>query len=596
MRHNGNLLASGALLAMALGTLAGCQAPADPDPATAAAPSASPVEVNFVPIGQTVFARAADAGSVVQPMVLMHKDEQAWLTTPVGAGPRAPVGQDSVAGGRAEFQIDLRYPGDWRLYARVFFPDGGSNSFWVRVDDRPWELFGNTGNQGEWTYVRGPAWVLGSGRHTLAIREREWGAQVSDLFLSPMPDYIPSATRFDNGLFIADEARVLLSPSHEIGKVPKGEFRLFCQRPGKEGLLAGNDELPLVITSPSGAVLYRGVLPAAHEAEVKLKHVVPGAYRVQVGDASAEWQWLRPELTRLESAISKLRDSRSRWGADAAEGQYCLDALTVYRENILRGWLFDSPAERLVRAGSYVRGQFADADQIATPVLEGRWPAIGGLRPQVWQPADKALPMMRYWLFLPAGFEVGQAKRLPMILSLHGAGGRGDNVELVEDSINRFAKAHADFPFIVISPQCPADQWWANGIMAGALKVFLDEMLAKYPVDPDRVYLTGSSMGGYGTWRLAYELPDRFAAIAPVCGGGDAKWADRIKRVPTWVFHGAVDATVPLARSQVMVDALRKLEAPVRFTVYPGVDHDAWTPTYSDPKLYEWFLSNRRSR
>src|SRR5439155_10073756 len=129
----------------------------------------------------------------------------------------------------------------------------------------------------------------------------------------------------------------------------------------------------------------------------------------------------------------------------------------------------------------------------------------------------------------------------------------------------------AAFPAIVVAPQCQAGAWWSSYELAA----LLDEMQAKYRVDPDRIYVTGMSMGGYATWALANEFPDRFAAIAPVCGGGDPDEASRLAGVPVWAFHGAKDSIVPFWESDHMIKALRTLGDEVQFTVYPDTGHDA---------------------
>jgi predicted peptidase len=115
-----------------------------------------------------------------------------------------------------------------------------------------------------------------------------------------------------------------------------------------------------------------------------------------------------------------------------------------------------------------------------------------------------------------------------------------------------------------------------------------------YRVDVDRIYVTGLSMGGFGTWSLALAYPNRFAAILPICGGGEPILAHRISHLPAWVFHGAGDTVVPLRRSEEMVRALREADGNVRFTVYPDTDHDAWTPTYENPEVFQWLLEQRR--
>ncbi len=195
---------------------------------------------------------------------------------------------------------------------------------------------------------------------------------------------------------------------------------------------------------------------------------------------------------------------------------------------------------------------------------------------------------LEYLLFTP---EAKEGTKLPMIVFLHGAGERGDRVERVAiHGPPKIVKTKKDFPFIVLSPLCARGQWWKSEVLVK----LIDEIISRHPVDRDRVYLTGLSMGGYGSWDLATKFPDRFAAVAPICGGGKPETVASIKHLPVWVFHGAKDSVVPLKRSQGMVDALKKIGGNVRFTVYPDANHDSWTKSYDNPELYEWFLKHRR--
>lgn len=196
---------------------------------------------------------------------------------------------------------------------------------------------------------------------------------------------------------------------------------------------------------------------------------------------------------------------------------------------------------------------------------------------------------MRYWIYLPKDYDA--AKPTPLLLFLHGAGERGDNLELVKKhGPPKLISQGKDFPFIVISPQCPTGQRWDPK----SLLALLDQVESKYNVDKKRVYVTGLSMGGFGTWALAAAAPNRFAAIAPICGGGEKSAMAKIASVPIWVFHGAKDRVVPARRSEELVEELKRLGADVKFTVYPEAGHDSWTETYDNPKLYEWFLSHHR--
>jgi predicted peptidase len=131
-------------------------------------------------------------------------------------------------------------------------------------------------------------------------------------------------------------------------------------------------------------------------------------------------------------------------------------------------------------------------------------------------------------------------------------------------------------PLLNKSHQSPPGESWSVQILSN----LLDEAITQYPIDQNRIYLTGLSMGGYGTWHLAAAEPQRFAAIAPVCGGGNTLQAEHLKNLPVWTFHGARDHVVPLSASEKMVAALKACGGNVRFTVYPEADHDSWTQTY----------------
>jgi predicted peptidase len=201
-----------------------------------------------------------------------------------------------------------------------------------------------------------------------------------------------------------------------------------------------------------------------------------------------------------------------------------------------------------------------------------------------------------YLLYLPDNYGTTQ-KKWPLILYLHGSGERGNELSKVEihgpPKLIRIDRK--EFPFVIVSPQCPIDGWWTNELQIDTLNALLDDIVLRYRIDKERIYVTGSSMGGYGTWRLASVYPDRFAAIAPICGGGCPDDATNIAHLPTWVFHGAKDDMVPVKKSEAMVAALEKVGCKVKLTVYPNVGHDSWTATYENPELYEWFLKHTRS-
>lgn len=198
---------------------------------------------------------------------------------------------------------------------------------------------------------------------------------------------------------------------------------------------------------------------------------------------------------------------------------------------------------------------------------------------------------LRYLLHVPSGKEKG--RRWPLILSLHDAGERGSDIELVRHyGIPHVADNDPAFPYIAVSPQCPLGTMWT--FQLEALNSLVEHLINAHPIDPDRIYVTGFGMGGYGTWNMAVAYPERFAGIAPVCGGGDPDTVCAIRHLPVWAFHGALDNVVLIRESRKMVDSLRECGGRVRFTIYPNAGHDSWTRTYANPRLYEWFSSHTR--
>ena len=195
-----------------------------------------------------------------------------------------------------------------------------------------------------------------------------------------------------------------------------------------------------------------------------------------------------------------------------------------------------------------------------------------------------------YLLYLPQDYQ--EKDSWPLMLFLHGAGERGDDLELVKvHGPPKIVETGKDLPFILVSPQCEPKRWW----QPIDLTALLDEIVAKYKVDEDRVYVTGLSMGGFGTWALAAYTPNRFAAIVPICGGGEPYRTRQYPHLPVWAFHGDKDTAVPAQRSRDMVDALKKHGGNAKLTIYPEAGHDSWTETYDNPELYKWLLEQKRA-
>lgn len=220
--------------------------------------------------------------------------------------------------------------------------------------------------------------------------------------------------------------------------------------------------------------------------------------------------------------------------------------------------------------------------------------------------AGKTLP---YRILKPEKIESG--KTYPLVLFFHGAGERGNNNDSqLRHGISTFATPanREKYPCFVVAPQCPANVRWvevdwgllshkmpAEPSMAMTLALKLvDQLAAKLPVDKSRIYVTGISMGGYGTWDAIQRRPDLFAAAMPICGGGDTAEAPKLKNIPIWAFHGDKDTVVKPQRTQNMIKAITDAGGKPKMTLYPNVQHDSWTATYANPEVIAWFFSQKK--
>lgn len=230
-----------------------------------------------------------------------------------------------------------------------------------------------------------------------------------------------------------------------------------------------------------------------------------------------------------------------------------------------------------------------------------RTQVVDGIHPKHtfhWKSTRRA--DIQYLLHLPQNYSPHRRERYPLLIFLHGSGERGTNVQRVAiHGPLKEVRQGRNLPFVIVAPQCPAGQRWQTD----SLDALLAHVLAEYHVDPNRVYLTGLSMGGYGTWSWGITRPERFAAIAPICGGADVldfvlsnmDHKKAFQSLPIWAFHGAKDSVVPVEESERAIDLLKKNGVKdVKLTIYPEANHDSWTETYNNPELYNWLLGQHR--
>lgn len=208
----------------------------------------------------------------------------------------------------------------------------------------------------------------------------------------------------------------------------------------------------------------------------------------------------------------------------------------------------------------------------------------------IWE-SDKYFNF-RYVKYLPKDFD--ENKKYPLVFFLHGAGERGDDLDVAErHGFMKYVRENGkEYPFLFVSPQCPNNKYW--GCYTESLIAFLDYICKELPVDLDRVYLTGLSMGGTGTWMLAMAAPDRFAAIAPVCGSGICWNGGTVKDIPILMYHGDCDDVVPITESITMLNAVNKMGGNAKLKILYGVNHCAWETAYAGDELVNWLLSQKK--
>lgn len=206
-----------------------------------------------------------------------------------------------------------------------------------------------------------------------------------------------------------------------------------------------------------------------------------------------------------------------------------------------------------------------------------------------------------YVVFVPHDYDPGKSEPAPVILFLHGAGetkGAKGGKTPAEQGIGPHirGKREKTFPAVVVIPQAETRGWQADGPNGKRAMAMLDAVMAEYKCDPDRVYLTGLSMGGYGAWHHAFTYPDKWAAVVPVCGGGDPNGAERIKGIPCWVWHGDQDRAVKVDLSRQMVAALKAAGGEPKYTELAGIGHESWDAAYASEDLYRWLFKQSKKK
>lgn len=214
-----------------------------------------------------------------------------------------------------------------------------------------------------------------------------------------------------------------------------------------------------------------------------------------------------------------------------------------------------------------------------------------GLKPQKFEKELKREVSVDYLLYLPRGYN--EKEEWPLILYLHGGRGRGNDLSLLNwYPLPKMLAGNDSYPFMALIPQCPAGEMWTDTEL---IKALLDDIVSKYKVDSDRIYLIGYSMGGTGAWYMAYKYPQVFAAVAPMSGNTNPWWASKLKDIPIWAFHGGKDNLIPVSETEDMAEAIRKEDGMIKVSIDPERGHSP-PPLAEHEKLFEWLLKQKKNR
>jgi predicted peptidase len=238
---------------------------------------------------------------------------------------------------------------------------------------------------------------------------------------------------------------------------------------------------------------------------------------------------------------------------------------------------------------------------------------LDAFKKEIFVTGSDTLP---YRILFPENYD--RKKKYPLVIFLHGAGERGDdNEKQLTHGASLFLKpdVRKNYPAIVVFPQCPSESYWSSVQInrtslplslafdysqpatwpLTSVAALISQLTKKESVAKSRIYIAGLSMGGMGTFEAVYRYPEVFAAAIPICGGGDtARYDNRVKKIPFWVFHGDKDAVVEVRHSRAMVNRLKNLKATVNYTEYPGVNHNSWDSAFAEPQFFPWMFSHKR--
>ncbi|MBL8025647.1 MAG: prolyl oligopeptidase family serine peptidase [Fibrobacteres bacterium] len=528
------------------------------------------------------------ATKITKPMHIAKIEGQEALTTNRGPETRKGTEQSSEDGGKAVFTIKVKNGGDYTLIADAFWCAGDGNSFWIKVDSLPYEKFGNDGTEKKWISIRGPVFNLSAGTHTLTIREREWGAAIGNITLSPIPFFVSSALAFGNsvtvtdsngykkGRFLSIKQQLLIHPGYVLISEKKLKFACFYADTSKNGVLEADNKLPLSITDPTGKIIYSGLISAGKNFTIDIDKGIAGSYLIRTGDKTESYHNLNSRFETLRTAISAIKGKPIK----SNDELLWLPTIELCKNNIERGYKLRHQSDVNIPNTQYVLAEFNRAEEILCALQNKRADTLlkSGIQELAhYSKIDSQL--CPYTLYLPAEW-THSSKAHHFILYLHGTGGTQWEFERNMEARN-LPISKLEHPMIV-----PFGRGNANWMKEAEKDLLTLITIAgkSFNLDTNNITLSGFSMGGYGTWHIGSLYPDKFKILVPVAGGLPWEWS-RLKNPdykapdpilpPSWngrivILHAFDDEAVPFIAALEVSKKLAKAGKCFDMSVYSG--------------------------
>jgi pimeloyl-ACP methyl ester carboxylesterase len=531
--------------------------------------AASALTVQVDTLGNTLYLTPKHAAKIIAPMRVFEDSAGIYAVTPKQKGEPKPLDGFKEDGGKILFNFIVPKAGTYTLFAKTYWLDGGSNSFWVKIDSGRYERLGNGDEFNTWVETEGPVFELPAGDHTLTVREREGGAMIQSVLLVPVDYYISRRVRSTDSVLISDSQRIFLSPPYALGDSVT-DMRLFLADTGSSGILMAKKDYPLTVKTGTGKLLYQGRQPAGCKITLHFPGGIKGDMAIDFGKTKARWSNFMPRLSNIDNILAKVQRRSEPMLRECVR-----PSLMLHRENILRGYQSmhrDDLSYPLASFG-YVDSQLAIAEEMSRKALAGKFDPLeneGWREYAYFSEIDSVL--CPYTVFLPKGYRA-RPSASPAVLFLHGMNG---TQWALESNAQLYQQDLSELKLPVICPYYRGNPGVSDTIQHDLHQLI--RLAGRFlKVDTARVALSGFSMGGFLTCAMAYMSPTSFIAFIPIGGGIPDLFRDMAGKPRNFppplkgrfiIMHSPSDETVPFALGKEVEQLAARLGP--WFISYPG--------------------------